>query len=266
MKNSEEQYRVYTENSPVAFFVVNPEGRYVQVNDAATKLLLYSKNEFLKMSIVDISFERNISFELKQFAALKETGKARFETALKRKDGEPVYVILNATRLPNGNMMAFCENITDRKKTEITMKESEEKHRAIFEGASDGIVAAGSKTKSFVFANPRMCEITGYSLEELLKLNMSDIHPEKDLPLVIDQFTKLGQGIIALATDIPVLRKDRTVVYCDVSSKPVKIGEHEYLVGFFRDITERKENGGKHGKRATGTQPNYRFFSNNNIL
>ncbi len=94
------------------------------MNNAATKLLLYSKNELLKMGIVDISFEKNISFELKQFASLKETGESRFETALKRKDGEPVYVILNATRLPNGNMMAFCENITENKNVEDTRKRS----------------------------------------------------------------------------------------------------------------------------------------------
>jgi len=62
LKESEEKYRVFTEKSPVAFFVVNSEGKYVQVNDAATKMLFYSKNELLKMSIVDILFEKDISW------------------------------------------------------------------------------------------------------------------------------------------------------------------------------------------------------------
>jgi PAS domain S-box-containing protein len=59
-------------------------------------------------------------------------------------------------------------DITERLKTEKALQESEEKLRMIFEGASDGILVADSKTKSFVFANPRICEITGYSLKELL--------------------------------------------------------------------------------------------------
>jgi PAS domain S-box-containing protein len=111
----------------------------------------------------------------------------------------------------------------------------------IFEGASDGIIAADSKTKVFVFANPRICEITGYSLEELLKLSISDIHPEKDLPSVTEQFMQQLRGEITLATNIPVLRKDGKVVYCDVNARPAKFGDKEYLVGFFRDITDRKK-------------------------
>jgi PAS domain S-box-containing protein len=121
------------------------------------------------------------------------------------------------------------------------LKESEERFRAIFEGAGDGILGADVETKRFAFANPKMCEITGYSLEELLKLGVSDITPEKDLPYIIDSIAKQMQGIITLSKDIPVLRKDEGVVHCDVSSKSIRIGSQEYLVGFFRDVTERKK-------------------------
>jgi PAS domain S-box-containing protein len=131
--------------------------------------------------------------------------------------------------------------ITERMKTEQMLQESEERFRAIFEGANDGILAADTKTRRFSFANPRICEITGYSLEELLKLGVGDINPEKDLPYVIDSFEKQRQGKEALSKDIPVLRKDGRVVYCDVSSKSLKIGSQEYLIGIFRDVTESKK-------------------------
>jgi PAS domain S-box-containing protein len=131
--------------------------------------------------------------------------------------------------------------ITERKKAEKTLQESEERFRAIFDGANDGILVADVKTKRFSFANPRICEITGYSLEELLKLGVGDIHPKKDLPYVIDSFAKQMQGKLTLSKDIPVLRKDERVVYCDVNSKPMKIGSQEYLVGLFREVTELKK-------------------------
>jgi hypothetical protein len=61
------------------------------------------------------------------------------------------------------------------------------------------------------------------------------------LPYVLDQVQKQLQGKILIAKDIQVLRKDGTIVYCDVSSRPIKIKNQELLLGFFRDITERKK-------------------------
>ena len=135
-------------------------------------------------------------------------------------------------------LIVFAQDITEPKQSEEALLMADEKFRIVFEGATEGILAADFETRRFVFANPKICEITGYSLEELLELSIDEIHPKKDLPYVIDQFTKQMQGI-TLAPDIPVLRKDERVVYCDVNSKKMRIGEQEYAVGFFRDITER---------------------------
>ena len=131
--------------------------------------------------------------------------------------------------------------ITERKKVEKALQESEERFKAIFEGANDGILVVDIETKRFFFANPRICEITGYSLAELLKLGIGEIHPKKDLPYVIDSFEKQMQGKLTLSKDIPVLRKDGRVVYCDVNSKPIKIGNQECLVSLFREVTEHKK-------------------------
>lgn len=119
--------------------------------------------------------------------------------------------------------------------------ESEEKYKAIFEGASDGILIADIKTKKFILANPKICEITGYPLKELLELDVNGIHPKKDLPYVLDQFKKQAQGKITLAKNIPVLRKDKKIIYCDIDSASIKIGKKKYLAGFFRDNTEQKK-------------------------
>ncbi len=131
--------------------------------------------------------------------------------------------------------------IAEKKKSERMLEESEERFRTIFEGATDGILAINPVTQRFVFANPKFCEITGYPLKELIKLGVADIHPKTDLAYVNEQIKKQVEGKITLATDIPILRKNNQILYCDVNSMPMKIGEKQLLVGFFRNITDRKK-------------------------
>jgi PAS domain S-box-containing protein len=70
---------------------------------------------------------------------------------------------------------------------------------------------------------------------------VNDIHPEKDLPDIINQINEQIEGKITLAINIPVLRKNGKIVYCDVNSNPGKFNGQEGLVGFFRDITNQKK-------------------------
>ena len=141
--------------------------------------------------------------------------------------------------------MNLLEDLNESKKQlEEQTKElrvSEEKFKTIFEGATDGIIAANPKTHKFKFANPAMCQMLGYSQKELSELGITEIHPKKDLPYVLTQFQKQMRREITLAVNIPVLRKDKSVFYCDVNSTAIKLGQTDYLLGFFRDITERKK-------------------------
>ncbi len=114
-------------------------------------------------------------------------------------------------------------------------------YKAVFDKSLDGILVADVKTRKFMFANPQICKITGYPLKELLKLNIDKIHPKKDLPYVLEQFKKQIQGKITLIKGIPILRKDKKIVYCDVNSKIIKIEKQELMLGFFKDVTERKK-------------------------
>jgi PAS domain S-box-containing protein len=137
--------------------------------------------------------------------------------------------------------IAVFDVITERRMAEEAIKEAELKFRTIFDSASEGILLARSNGRTFSTANNRMCKMLGYTEEELLKLGVSDIHPEETLPYVIDQFEKLVRKEISIASDIPVMKKDRTVFFADVSGSPLTIAGNEYLLGMFRDITERKQ-------------------------
>jgi PAS domain S-box-containing protein/putative nucleotidyltransferase with HDIG domain len=111
----------------------------------------------------------------------------------------------------------------------------------IFKDSPIGILVADPISKEFIFANPKICEIIGYPLKELLKLNVLKIHPKKELPKILTQFEQQFRGEKLVAKSIPVLRKDKTLIYCDISSVMMIFDGHKYLVGFFSDITDREK-------------------------
>jgi len=248
LKNSEEQYRAYTENSPVAFFVVSSEGKYIQVNNAATKLLLYSKNELLKMSIVDILFEKDISVGLKQFATLRETGEARFEIALKRKDGEPVYVILNAISLPDGNLMAFCENITEQKKTESELKiernalrQSEAKMRSIVENSTDQIFML-DKSLTYLSVNKTLGDVLGKTPQEIIGKSLKEVYPQETAFKFSNNIKNVFETGKSMFMEEKMVAQGHEL-YISTSLNPVQddTGNVIAVVGIVRDITQRKK-------------------------
>ena len=134
-------------------------------------------------------------------------------------------------------------DITERKQAERKLRESEQRFRAIFDNATDGILLVEPESKKFYTGNDMICQMLGYRPEEIKNLEMNDIHPKEHLPYVVEQFEKQVAGGTTLANDIPVKRKDGSVFYADINSAPIKLAGKTYLMGIFRDATERKRAG-----------------------
>ena len=248
VRESEERLSKTLASSPDSITVTDLNGIIVECNQATLDMHGFSSRQDLigKKAFELIAKKDHQKAEENLAKTLEQDVVKDVEYTMLTRDGREfpgelsAAIIRDATGNPAG-FVASVRDITGRKKAENALKESEERYKAIFEGAGDGFLAADIKTNKFVFANPKICEMTGYSLKELLELNVNDIHPKEDLPFVIDQFTKQAQGTLDVAKDIPVLRKDKTVLYCDISSKVIEIEGQKRLVGLFRDITERKK-------------------------
>jgi len=120
-------------------------------------------------------------------------------------------------------------------------QQSEHNFKTIFENVSDGILVAEVHSKKFLMGNQKICQMLGYDKDEIKKLSILDIHPTEHLPHIIEQFEQLSRLEISIAKDIPVKSKNGHIFYVDISSSPkITLGRKEYLVGIFRDMTERK--------------------------
>lgn len=136
-----------------------------------------------------------------------------------------------------------CLNTTlvhQLKKKIEELNDEKEKLKVIFDNANDGILIADIENKKFYIGNRAICKMLGYSLSELKNLGILDIHPKKDLPYVMSQFKLQSAKEIDIAKNIPVKRKDGNIFYADINSSPITINGKNYLMGLFRDVTEKK--------------------------
>lgn len=233
--------------SPIGIGLVSsPERRLLQANDYLCKMLGYSAEELIGKS-AKILYLSDEDFEYvgrEKYRQIKEQGVGTVETRWKCKEGTIIDVLLSSSPVNPSNLslgVTFTAlNITERKRAEEALLESEQRFRTIFKNAADGILLADIQEKIFYGSNPAMCAMLGYTPEEMKGLSVYDIHPKEELSYVIEQFEKLAGGQIKIALNIPVLKKDGSVFYADISSSPVTTAGKQALIGIFRDITERK--------------------------
>ncbi|MHB1375990.1 MAG: PAS domain S-box protein [Candidatus Humimicrobiaceae bacterium] len=136
---------------------------------------------------------------------------------------------------------ASMRDITERKKIEEELRESEEKYRTFFNSSTEGILIAEIETRNFKYANPAICQMFGYSEKELKTMDITAIHPKEALQSILAKFQNLTCGIYSPATNIPCLRKDGTIFYADINNTNIIIDGRKCAAGFFHDITERKQ-------------------------
>ncbi|QOJ30025.1 MAG: PAS domain S-box protein [Ignavibacteriales bacterium] len=136
----------------------------------------------------------------------------------------------------------IARNITQEKFNEQHLIEAREQYQAVFEGSPQGIIAADIETQLFVFVNPEMTRLFGYTEEEFSNMTPVNLHRPEDLPKVMEQFIALAENRISIASVIPCLRKDGSIFYADINTRHVTLAGKKVMIGFFVDVTPREEN------------------------
>ena len=241
-------FRKYVEASGVGFGMADMDGTIAFANPILCRLMGEEKLEdVIGKSIIAYYPQEYLQRRRDEMIpALLRDEFWHTETTILRRHGEPIpvqqstFLILDAGGNPFRTGVVISD-ITERKRADEALRQSRDQLQAIYDRMFDGLLLADIETKRFLRANAAMARMLGYSEAELLTLSVMDIHPRKDLPFVIEQFQALAEGRIQVSEDIPVLRKDGSVFFARVTSSTVTCDDRPCVVGFFRDVTERKQ-------------------------
>ncbi len=121
LKESEEKYSSYIENSPYAVFVVDENGNYLDSNRAASVITGYSNEQILKMNIRTITAAESLDEAVYHFQLLQETGKMSTEQKYYHKDGSTRWWTVDAVKISDNRFLGFSIDITDRKQAEADL-------------------------------------------------------------------------------------------------------------------------------------------------
>jgi len=246
LRARERGYRKLADLLPQIVFEMDLEGNFTFANRFAFASTGYTQEDLDKgVNAVQLFVpEERERVEQNMAAVLSGEMFDDHEYTCLRKDGSTFPVLIYSSRIIRGGesvgLRGIVLDITERKRAEEALRESEVRYRALFEGSAEGILVADIETKQFKYANPAMCRMLGYTEAELKRMGVVDIHPQDALEHVISEFEVQVRGEKTLAPEIPCLRKDGTTIYADIKSSNVLIGGKECNVGFFTDITERK--------------------------
>jgi two-component system cell cycle sensor histidine kinase/response regulator CckA len=225
------------ETTQEGFWVLDSQGKVVDVNEAYCHMSGYTREELLQLHIMDLDADENPVETASRMKRIIENGSERFETRHRRKEGSILYVEISASWL-GGNVqrfICFCHDITERKLAEETLKKSEEKFRSYVDFAPLGVFVTDKKG-NYVEVNPAASKITGYSKEELLSMNLLELVAPDSLEPAADHFKKVVEQGFA-SGEISFIKKDGSINYWTTDA--VKLSNDRFL-GFVLDITERK--------------------------
>ena len=135
----------------------------------------------------------------------------------------------------------MVEDISERKRAEAAVKESEAKYRALFEDARDGIALADAETGTLADCNRALCRMVERDKTELLGRNQSILHPPQDLVANLSPtFLQHKTGDPGQPLEDLLLSKSGELIPVEIRAGRVRVNDRDYLIGIFRDITERK--------------------------
>jgi PAS domain S-box-containing protein len=251
LRESQKKYKTLTENINVGIYrnTVGPKGRFIEVNPAIVKMFGYNnREEFLSINVADLyqNPEDRAKFNEKMLRA----GFVRSEELeLKKRDGTLLIGSVSAVAVKDekGKTKYYdgvIEDITQRKRVEEALRESEEKYRRLFNSSSDAVfvwqITKDGYPSKFINVNNIACQKYGYTREEFLNLKPGEL----DLPKgfgIVPKFMKKLLSEKFILFELEHVTKTGQKLPVEINSHLFELAGKPTVISIVRDITERKQ-------------------------
>jgi PAS domain S-box-containing protein len=169
MKESEKRYRALFDYAPDGIVIADGESYYLDANASICRMLGYAHDEMVGLHASDIVVPTEVEHVSPALTTIKARAEYHREWQFRRKDGSVFEAEVMATQMPDGNLMGVIRDITERKRAEEALRESEARLQAVTENLTEGLIIAGLDGR-LVHWNRAGLEMHGYSnLEEGLR-------------------------------------------------------------------------------------------------
>jgi PAS domain S-box-containing protein len=246
MTENDELYRCIVNAVPEGIWIVGSDGRTIFCNERMAELLGTDVESLKRRSCFDPVFPEDLEEAQRQFGVQMSGGGQPFDFRLRRMDGSAIWVSISCKPIYDDGgictgLLGLFTDISDRKRTESDLKDSEKLFRAIFSQAAVGI-AQTSLTGDWLLVNDRLCEILGYTQGELRTRTFLDVtHPDDRNTSLAAVRQLLNGEIPSWLTEKRYIRKSGTVVWGRLFVSLVRDGNHQpqYFIAVVEEVTDR---------------------------
>ncbi len=229
-----------------ANFLINESGCIEYVNRYATAVLGYSADELLDMhlELVDTNY---MPEKFQEILNNPQSYKAHEETEFRKKDGS--LIIVDTSVVPvhfegKKHIFIVARDITKQRKNEETLRENEEKFRAVFETAQDAIITAD--TEGTIIAWNKSAErIFRFKREEIIGkalINIIPPHLREEHHKGFNRYAATGEAhIIGKTVEIVGMRKGGEQFPVELSLSTWSVGDRKFFTAIIRDISDKKK-------------------------
>lgn len=238
---SERLFRNYIKYAPDAVFVADGNGKYVDVNDAASALTGYDRDELLRANFIDLIASEDVGEALLHFNRAAETGYSTGDLRYVTKTGEKRWWTVNGVKLDENRFLGFARDISERKINEEALRESEERYRQLVETIGDWVWASDPDGRH-TYSNPAVTRLLGYQINEVVGSSTFQlIHPDDEQPIREMLKNCIEKGVGWTNVSIRWLHQDGSARSFESSAIPILNSENQVtgFRGVDRDINER---------------------------
>lgn len=241
-------FRDIFQASPIGIAVETLEGQPLFANDALCSMLGFSEKELHDKHCVDFSPAEDAQKDWALFQQLKDGSIDHYaiDKRYLRRDGAPIWGRLSVSLLngrPSPLVLAMVQDITERKRAEEALRDSEAQFRSVFREAGVGMVIVSPEGR-YLSANQTFCDSLGYTEQELLEKTVESITFPEDWPAFqakLQEAERDGHGFMWLQKRC--LHKSGRIVYTESSTSVIRNheGDSHFFVAQVIDITSRRK-------------------------